>query len=49
MACSKCKKKEQIVDFEKGTEFVERGVIIFVIVWSLFAIYGIYSFINNFI
>ena len=49
MACSKCKKKKQIMDFEKSTEFMDKGVIIFVIVWSLFAIYGIYSVIDKLI
>jgi hypothetical protein len=49
MACNKCKKKEQIVDFEKSTEFMNKGVVIFVIIWSLFAIYGIYTLVNNLI
>jgi hypothetical protein len=47
MSCTKCKKKERIVEFEKSTEFIDKGVILFVIVWSLFAIYGIYTFINS--
>jgi hypothetical protein len=37
------------MDFEKSTEFMDKGVIIFVIVWSLFAIYGIYSVIDKLI
>ncbi len=49
MACSKCKKQERIEEFEKTTEFVSNGVVVFVIVWSLFAIYGIYSLITKFI
>lgn len=49
MACSKCKKQERIEGFEKSTEFVSKGVIMFVIIWSLFAIYGIYSLITKFI
>lgn len=49
MGCSKCKKREQILDFEKSTEFMNKGVVIFVIVWSLFAIYGIYSLIDKLI
>jgi len=49
MACSKCKKQERIEEFEKSTEFVSKGVIMFVIIWSLFAIYGIYSLITKFI
>lgn len=49
MACIKCKKQERIEEFEKTTEFVSKGVVVFVIVWSLFAIYGIYSLITKFI
>lgn len=49
MACSKCKKKERVEEFKKTTEFVDKGVIVFVIVWSLFSIYGIYTLISKFI
>jgi len=49
MACSKCKKQERIEEFEKSTEFINKGVIAFVIIWSLFAVYGIYTLISKFI
>jgi hypothetical protein len=49
MSCTKCKKKERIDEFEKSTEFISNGIIVFVIMWSLFAIYGIYSLISKFI
>ncbi len=49
MACSKCKKQERIEEFEKSTEFIGKGVITFVIIWSLFAVYGIYTLISKFI
>lgn len=49
MACSKCKKQEQIEEFQKSTEFISKGVVIFVIIWSSLAIYGIYSLISKFI
>lgn len=47
MACTKCKKQEKIEEFKESTKFVENGVMVFVVVWSLFAIYGIYTFIKN--
>lgn len=46
MSCTKCKKRERIEEFEKSTEFINTGVLVFVIIWSCFAIYGIYSFIK---
>ncbi len=49
MACTKCKKQERVEEFKKSTEFIDKGVVIFVIIWSSFAIYGIYSFISKFI
>lgn len=49
MACSKCKKKERFQELESTTDFISSGVIIFGIVWSLFAIYGVYSLIKLFI
>jgi hypothetical protein len=49
MACNKCKKKERFEEFKNSTEFVNNGIIVFVIIWSLFAVYGIYSLISKFI
>lgn len=50
MGCSNCKKKSDIKkELIKSSEFISRGVEIFVIIWSLFACYGIYSFIKNFL
>jgi hypothetical protein len=55
MACTNCKKtgnvkkekiKKEIVDSVDGSE---KSVIIFMIIWTLLAIYGIYSLIVNFI
>jgi hypothetical protein len=50
MGCTECKKnkttKEEIL---KSTEFIQKGVTWFVLIWSVFAIYGIYTFINKFI
>lgn len=49
MACSKCKKQEQIEDFKKSTEFISKGVVIFVIIWSALSIYGAYTLISKLI
>jgi len=50
MGCSSCKQKRDIKkDLLESTESVNKGVIWFVIVWSLFAVYGIYSLIKNFL
>lgn len=46
MGCSKCKKNQSVKDeVLKSAEFVEKGVIWFVIIWSIFGIYGFYSLI----
>lgn len=50
MACSECKKKQSVKeDLLKSTEFVQKGVMWFVAIWSGFAIYGIYTLISKFI
>ena len=49
MACSKCKKKEKFQELESSTEFISKGVLVFGIVWSLLALYGLYSIIKLFI
>ena len=49
MACSKCKKREQVEDFKKTTEFIDKGVVIFVIIWSALSIYGLYTIVSKFI
>lgn len=46
MACSKCKQKRNFnQEFAKKTEFVGKGIVWFLIIWSLLALYGIYSLI----
>jgi hypothetical protein len=49
MGCSKCKKQERLDELKKSSEYINNGVVIFVIIWSLFAVYGVYSLIENFI
>lgn len=50
MACSECKKKQSLKgDLLKSTEFVQKGVVWFVVIWAGFAIYGVYTLISKFI
>jgi hypothetical protein len=54
MACSKCKQKSEINQMRKEdinimVKSMEKGVTWFVLVWSLFAVYGIYSLIIKFL
>lgn len=51
MACKDCKKKNK-AEVPKDTvkiDKLERFAKIFLFVWSLFALFGIYSFINLFL
>jgi len=50
MGCSKCKKNQTIKnEIIQSTEFIQKGVVWFVFIWSIFAIYGIYRFITDLI
>ncbi len=50
MACSECKKKQTIKEeILENTKFVSNAVVWFVVVWSGFAIYGIYTLITKLI
>ena len=49
MACSNCKNKEKIDDLMNTSEFVSKGAVWFMVIWSLFAIYGVYSLITKFL
>lgn len=50
MGCSSCKEKKDIKEeLLKSSEYVSRGIVWFVIIWSLFAVFGIYSFIKLFV
>jgi hypothetical protein len=48
MACSSCKNKsnyrEQIIE---STKSVENGIVWFSVIWTLLALYGLYSLIRN--
>jgi hypothetical protein len=46
MACSNCKKKQNIKDeIVKSGEFVPKGIIAFTIIWFILGGYGLYSLI----
>ena len=46
MACKKCKQNR---DFKEELDYLDKYVIVFVIIWSLLAIYGLISLIKIFI
>jgi hypothetical protein len=50
MGCSECKKKQTMKEeMLESSKFVSNAVVWFVIVWSGFAIYGIYTLISKLI
>jgi len=48
MGCTSCKKnsnyKDQII---QSTKNVEKGIVWFSVIWTLLALYGLYSLIRN--
>jgi hypothetical protein len=49
MACKSCKKKREMMGeekFQRTSSFVDRWIPWALFVWSLFAIYGIFKFIE---
>lgn len=50
MGCSECKKKQTMKEeILASSKFVSNAVVWFVVVWSGFAIYGIYTLISKLI
>jgi hypothetical protein len=51
MACTNCKKNsnESYKDVYDKTDTFPKGIVIFTIVWTLLALYGLYSLITKFI
>ena len=50
MGCSNCKNKDSVKkEIKKTADSVGRAVVWFFIIWSLLAIYGLYSLIIKFI
>ena len=49
MACKNCKQKKEIMGeekFERTSDLVEKWIPWFLLVWSLFAVYGIFKFVE---
>jgi hypothetical protein len=50
MACNECKKKkEERIKAEKQLDIVENWVILFMVIWSALAVYGLISLIGKFL
>lgn len=50
MGCSKCKQKNRLKEeFEKSADLVDRKTLWFVIIWSAFSIYGLFSLVSKFL
>ena len=48
MGCNSCKKKsEERNKLLKSSEFISNTTIMVIIIWSIFACYGIYSLIKD--
>jgi hypothetical protein len=50
MACSKCKNKDKTrEELMKTADFINKGTIWFIVVWSVLAVYGLYTLITKLI
>jgi hypothetical protein len=50
MACSQCKNKNKTKDeLMKSADFIGKWTILFVVSWSLLAVYGLYTLITKLI
>lgn len=50
MACSECKKRSNLKDdLIESSKSVEKGIVWFVIIWSIFGVYGLYCLISKLI
>lgn len=51
MSCKECKKKDSgvIDEIQTQVSLISKGVVVFMLVWSMLAIYGLYSLITKFI
>jgi hypothetical protein len=46
MGCSQCKNKNKTKDeLMKSADFISKGTILFVVGWSVLAVYGLYTLI----
>ena len=51
MSCKECKKNDSgvIDEIQTQVSLISKGVVVFMLVWSMLAIYGLYSLITKFI
>jgi hypothetical protein len=50
MGCTKCKNKENIREqMDLATKGFEKGAILFITIWTLLGVYGLYSLIVKFL
>ena len=50
MSCTSCKEKKELrEEIIKSTEFVSKGVIWFVVIWSILGLYGLVTLISKFL
>lgn len=51
MSCKECKKKDPgvIDEIQTQVSLISKGVIFFMLIWSMLAVYGLYSLIVKFI
>lgn len=51
MACNECKKKDGGMrdEIERQTSSVSKIVLTVMVIWSLLAVYGLYSLVSKFI
>lgn len=48
MGCSSCKKKERFEEkYKEVTSHIGTATIVFVIIWTLLGVYGIYSLVSK--
>lgn len=47
MGCNNCKEKKKLKEkMVNTTKLVDNGIVWFTIIWSIFSVFGVYSFIK---
>ena len=50
MGCSKCKQKNRLrEEYNKSTDSIDKRTLWFVVIWSAFSIYGLFSLVSKFL
>lgn len=49
MACSECKKKKSFKDLQNKGDIITKRFMWFIVIWTLFGLYGLYELINKLI